>query len=176
MEAIGLAGIPLMSVQGPRGGYGIVDTYRMDRQFVTVDDLFYIITSLSSIGSTFTNQKIESTIEDLRQAILSKNVEKIRALVMPDCRLHEGTIADWKDDTIRMGLLYGNPESIRVTNLELQVLQMLAKGSLLAEATRYRRRGGPKGYRAPVSLEFRLVGSQWKVSAAIVRPVDIEEW
>jgi len=121
-------------------------------------------------------EKIESTIEDLRQAILSKNVEKIRALVMPDCRLHEGTIADWKDDTIRMGLLYGNPESIRVTNLELQVLQTLAKGSLLAEVTRYRRRGGPKGYRAPVSLEFRLVGSQWKVSAAIVRPVDIEEW
>ena len=75
MEAIGLAGIPLMSVQGPRGGYGIVDTYRMDRQFVTVDDLFYIITSLSSIGSTFTNQKIESTIEKMKSLLPERGEE-----------------------------------------------------------------------------------------------------
>lgn len=49
IEAICLAGIPIMSVQGPHGGYGIMETYKMDRQLVTVDDLFYIITALSGI-------------------------------------------------------------------------------------------------------------------------------
>jgi predicted DNA-binding transcriptional regulator YafY len=69
METIELAGIPIMSVQGPHGGYGIIDTYKMDRQFVTVDDLFYIITALSSIGSSLTGEKIGSTVEKMKSLI-----------------------------------------------------------------------------------------------------------
>jgi predicted DNA-binding transcriptional regulator YafY len=78
MDTINLAGIPIMSVQGPHGGYGIIDTYKMDRQFVTVDDLFYIITSLSSIGSSLTNQKISSTAEKMK-SLLSNRDEKLLA-------------------------------------------------------------------------------------------------
>lgn len=29
IETIDLAGIPIMSVQGPHGGYGIIDTYKL---------------------------------------------------------------------------------------------------------------------------------------------------
>ncbi|UCF97573.1 MAG: YafY family transcriptional regulator [Spirochaetaceae bacterium] len=73
MEAIDLAGIPIMSVQGPHGGYGIIDSYKLDRQFVTVDDLFYIITSLSSIGSSLTNQKISATTEKMKSLISGRD-------------------------------------------------------------------------------------------------------
>ena len=75
LETIDLAGIPILSVQGPRGGYGIMDTYKMDRQFVTVDDLFYIITSLSSIGTSLSNQKIESTIEKMKSLLPARDDE-----------------------------------------------------------------------------------------------------
>lgn len=50
METINLAGIPIISVQGPHGGYGIIDTYKIDRQFVTIDDLFYIVPFVSDPG------------------------------------------------------------------------------------------------------------------------------
>ena len=73
METIDLAGIPVMTVQGPRGGYGIMDTYKMDRQFVTVDDLFYIITSLSSIGTSLTSRKIESTMEKMKSLLPARD-------------------------------------------------------------------------------------------------------
>jgi predicted DNA-binding transcriptional regulator YafY len=69
MDTINLAGIPIMSVQGPNGGYGVMDTYKMDRQLVTVDDLFYIITALSSIGSSLTNRRIEATMEKMKSLL-----------------------------------------------------------------------------------------------------------
>lgn len=78
METIDLAGIPIVSVQGPNGGYGIIDTYKVDRQLVSVDDLFYIITSLSSIGSALTNRKIGETAEKMK-SLLSGRDESIFA-------------------------------------------------------------------------------------------------
>lgn len=69
METIDRAGIPVMSVKGPSGGYGIMETYKMDRQFVTLDDLFYIITALSGIGASISNQKIGSTIEKMKNLL-----------------------------------------------------------------------------------------------------------
>jgi predicted DNA-binding transcriptional regulator YafY len=50
----------------------------LDRQLVTVDDLFYIITSLSSIGSSLTNQKIGETAEKMK-SLLSRRDESIFA-------------------------------------------------------------------------------------------------
>jgi predicted DNA-binding transcriptional regulator YafY len=69
IEAIDRAGIPIMSVQGPHGGYGIVDTYKMDRQLMTVDDLFYIVTALSGIASSTSNRKIEATAEKIKSLV-----------------------------------------------------------------------------------------------------------
>jgi predicted DNA-binding transcriptional regulator YafY len=73
MQTIELAGIPIVSVQGPHGGYGIIGTYRLDRQLVTVDDLFYIITSLSSIGSSLTNRKVAETAEKMKSLLSGRD-------------------------------------------------------------------------------------------------------
>jgi len=72
MEAIDLAGIPIISVQGPNGGYSIMDTFKLDRQFVTADDLFYIITSLSSISSSLTDRRIGETVEKMKSLLSEK--------------------------------------------------------------------------------------------------------
>lgn len=66
MDSINLAGIPVVSVQGREGGYGILDTYKMDRRFLTADDLFYIITALSGIDSSLSDRRIGDALEKMR--------------------------------------------------------------------------------------------------------------
>ena len=69
MEALDLAGIPIVSIQGPRGGYGIMDGYTLDKQLVSRDDLFHIVTSLKGLATTFgdmdgTLEKVEAMLPD----------------------------------------------------------------------------------------------------------------
>ncbi|MDX9827697.1 MAG: YafY family protein [Spirochaetia bacterium] len=66
METINLAGIPLISVQGPSGGYGIMENYKMDRRLVTLDDLFFIVTALRGIGDSLEDRRIDDTLEKMR--------------------------------------------------------------------------------------------------------------
>jgi predicted DNA-binding transcriptional regulator YafY len=66
METIDLAGIPVISVQGPSGGYGIMEGYKLDRRLVTVDDLFFIITALRSIGDSLDDKRIDDALDKMR--------------------------------------------------------------------------------------------------------------
>lgn len=66
MEAINLAGIPVMSVQGPSGGYGIMKSFKLDRRLVTPDDLFYIITALEGIAGQLDDGQIDDTLEKMK--------------------------------------------------------------------------------------------------------------
>jgi len=69
MESLDLAGIPVVSVQGPQGGYRIKSGYRMDRQLLTVDDLFDIVTALSGIAASLGNRRIGATAEKMRSLL-----------------------------------------------------------------------------------------------------------
>jgi predicted DNA-binding transcriptional regulator YafY len=66
MEAIALAGIPIVTIQGPSGGYSIMDSFKLDRQYISTDDLFFIITALHSVGASLPGGQIESTIEKMK--------------------------------------------------------------------------------------------------------------
>lgn len=84
MEAIELAGIPIVSIQGPNGGYGIMENFKMDNRLVSVEDLYYIITSLKSVSETLTDgamdgtlQKIESLLPPRSSDFLSERNEKL---------------------------------------------------------------------------------------------------
>ena len=66
MEAIELAGIPIVSIQGPNGGYGIMENFKIDSQLVSVEDLYYIITSLKSVSDTLTDKNIDNTLEKMK--------------------------------------------------------------------------------------------------------------
>ena len=69
IETIDAAGIPIVSVQGPHGGYGIMDTYTLDNRIVSVEDLYYIVTSLKSISDTLVDENIDDTIEKMEGLI-----------------------------------------------------------------------------------------------------------
>lgn len=66
METIEQAGIPLYTVQGPRGGYGIVNSFKMDRQLMSLDDFYYIITALEGVGASLSDEKLEGTLAKMR--------------------------------------------------------------------------------------------------------------
>ncbi len=66
MDYLSEAGIPIVSEMGKDGGFGIMDTYKLDARLVDNEDLFYIMTSLESISSTYTDERLESTIIKLK--------------------------------------------------------------------------------------------------------------
>lgn len=69
METIELAGIPIISIQGPHGGYGIMENFKIDNQLVGVDDLYYIITSLKSVSETLIDSNINNTLEKMKNLL-----------------------------------------------------------------------------------------------------------
>ncbi|TVR67748.1 MAG: YafY family transcriptional regulator [Spirochaetaceae bacterium] len=75
IEAIELAGIPVFAVQGAGGGYGILDSFKMDRQLMTVEDFYYIVTALESIGSSLNDDQINSTLEKVRTLIPDRGLD-----------------------------------------------------------------------------------------------------
>jgi predicted DNA-binding transcriptional regulator YafY len=75
LESIELAGIPIISIQGPNGGYGIMENFKIDRQLVSVEDLYYIITSLQTVSDTLTDDKIDGTLEKIRNLLPARDYD-----------------------------------------------------------------------------------------------------
>jgi predicted DNA-binding transcriptional regulator YafY len=66
MEALDLAGIPVTAVQGPHGGYTILDGFKLDSRLVSIEDLYYILTALSGIDASLPEGRLTGTIEKMK--------------------------------------------------------------------------------------------------------------
>ena len=75
MEAIELAGIPIYTVQGPHGGYGIMETFKIDRSLISPEDFYYILTSLRGVSESLGEES------DNQAGELEHTLEKIQSLV-----------------------------------------------------------------------------------------------
>lgn len=69
VDVINAAGIPITAIHGPRGGYKIMDTFRLDRQYLSFDDLFFITTALRGVADSFENPAIEKTMDKMRMLV-----------------------------------------------------------------------------------------------------------
>ncbi|SDO02161.1 Predicted DNA-binding transcriptional regulator YafY, contains an HTH and WYL domains [Paenibacillus sp. yr247] len=85
VEAINQAGIPVVSYAGMSGGYEIMDQYRLDRQFLSLEELQSIIVGLKGIRSTVGDQEIGNLLD------------KVGALV---AKSEQNTIANLNDQLI----------------------------------------------------------------------------
>ncbi|HBF39638.1 MAG TPA: YafY family transcriptional regulator [Firmicutes bacterium] len=65
IEALNEAGIPVTSVQGSAGGYGIMDSFKLDRQIMNTDDYLFILTALKGLCTAYENRQLETTLEKL---------------------------------------------------------------------------------------------------------------
>lgn len=77
MESLQEAGIPIIAIQGPSGGYGIMDTWKMDRQLLSIDNLFYILTALEGIHETIEDQRLGETLEKMRSILPSREASSL---------------------------------------------------------------------------------------------------
>ena len=66
METIADAGIPVTALHGPNGGYKILETFRLDRQYLTFDDLFVITTALQGVADSLESRSVEKTVDKIR--------------------------------------------------------------------------------------------------------------
>lgn len=58
LETINQAGIPLVSYAGSAGGYEIMEQYRIDRQFLSLEELQSIIVALKGVHASLAEQEI----------------------------------------------------------------------------------------------------------------------
>jgi predicted DNA-binding transcriptional regulator YafY len=69
IDALSFAGIPIRSVQGPQGGYGIIESFTLDRQLIDTRDLFFILTALESFRATFKKEELGDTLEKVKTLV-----------------------------------------------------------------------------------------------------------
>lgn len=53
IETINRAGIPIVTSQGSGGGIGIMETYRLEREWLKEEELFAIASALQSVSSMY---------------------------------------------------------------------------------------------------------------------------
>lgn len=69
IDAIDMAGIPIISYPGNNGGFGIRENYKLNHQLLTLSNLCSIVTTLKGINSTLEDIELDSSIEKLQNLI-----------------------------------------------------------------------------------------------------------
>lgn len=69
IDAINMAGIPIISYSGNNGGFGIVENYKLDHQVLTLNNMCSMLSALKGMNSTLEDVELESSIEKLRNLI-----------------------------------------------------------------------------------------------------------
>ena len=74
IEAINRAGIPVVSYQGREGGFGIIDTYKMDRNILTRDEFSMLIMALTGMKATLDDKRLDYILEKIKNLIPAKDL------------------------------------------------------------------------------------------------------
>lgn len=72
MEHISMAVIPIRSIAGARGGYSIMEGYKLDGRMVTAEDSVSIIAALQGFASSYDSRRYDETLEKIT-SILPKH-------------------------------------------------------------------------------------------------------
>jgi predicted DNA-binding transcriptional regulator YafY len=78
IDAINLAGIPIVSYSGNTGGFGIMENYKLDRQLLSLDDMKSILTALKGINSTLEDRYLTSAIDKITTLVPDDKAEEMR--------------------------------------------------------------------------------------------------
>lgn len=66
IDVICAAGFPVVSHQGTKGGYGMMEGYKMDKSLLGSYDVSTLITVLQSLSTVFDDERAQGTIERLQ--------------------------------------------------------------------------------------------------------------
>lgn len=77
VDAINLAGIPIVTYQGVNGGIGIAEGYRLDKSVLTEDEMAAIITTLKGIGRSIPDKNNEILVEKFKNILSGAQINKV---------------------------------------------------------------------------------------------------
>ncbi|MCR8631977.1 helix-turn-helix transcriptional regulator [Paenibacillus radicis (ex Xue et al. 2023)] len=69
METLSLSNIPIYSVIGVHGGYGIMDEYKVDKRLLSSSDLENILTALGGLEQILISEGVEMTIKKIEAMV-----------------------------------------------------------------------------------------------------------
>ncbi|KRU46699.1 helix-turn-helix transcriptional regulator [Clostridium sporogenes] len=75
IEAINLAGIPIVSQIGNKGGFYIIDNYKINHQLLTLEDMISIIEALKNMNRFLDDKNVEVAIEKVKNIIPKEKKE-----------------------------------------------------------------------------------------------------
>jgi predicted DNA-binding transcriptional regulator YafY len=77
IEAISLAGIPIVTYPGVNGGIGIMDEYKIDKKIFTKSDVETLLIGLSSMSSAFSKEEIKYTLAKIKGLFPEEHIKEI---------------------------------------------------------------------------------------------------
>jgi predicted DNA-binding transcriptional regulator YafY len=78
IESINLAGIPIITYSGAKGGFGIMENYRLDRQVLSIEDMFSIVTALKGVNSTIGINDLDTVAEKILNLVPVDKLESLK--------------------------------------------------------------------------------------------------
>ncbi|GKS13526.1 transcriptional regulator [Paenibacillus chitinolyticus] len=69
METLSLSNIPIYSIHGVNGGYGIMDEYKVDKRLLSSSDLENILTALGGLEQILISEEVELTIKKIEAMV-----------------------------------------------------------------------------------------------------------
>lgn len=81
VEAINLAGIPIVTYQGAKGGIGIAEGFRLDRSVLTRDEIASVITLLKGMARTIPDKKSEVLMEKFKNTLSKSQLDTLDSKV-----------------------------------------------------------------------------------------------
>lgn len=75
METLSLSKVPIYSINGVNGGYGIMDEYKIDKHLLTSADLENILTALKGLEQILLSKEVEAAINKIQAMVSSSSLK-----------------------------------------------------------------------------------------------------
>jgi predicted DNA-binding transcriptional regulator YafY len=77
IEAIDAAGIPIVSFQGTGGGFGILDSYRLERQLLTPDDTLTLLSVLQGVDDALSLESVHESSKKIQSLVPKEAMSRL---------------------------------------------------------------------------------------------------
>jgi predicted DNA-binding transcriptional regulator YafY len=90
IDILNMAGIPITTLFGPKGGYQILNSFKLNNQIVDDDSYNYIVTALKGLDTAYADMKLKNTLDKMES--LSHSFHNNSNLILDFSLALEGNI------------------------------------------------------------------------------------